>query len=324
MKSATNSTRAAEINAALLPAYANASKLKMSKAEIKKLTKAFQQEQIEIRPDGAIFIPHIFISQRLNEVFAPGGWSLICREHYLEEDACEIQAEYILIVRGCFIGEEVGEQAFNQVSDKYSDALACIAAKALRRICGLKFSCGNQLWQPVFVEKWKAKFAESYRDGEELVWRKKGKEALSELSETAQPRNKKSKVDDDMRHVMLQCLSTQGNDNVLKYALEKKILKKGETLNDWPLKKVAVGERAIRELQNEIQKFFNPEPNIKSWRDVPMPFGSMKGKKLGELDKEVVAGYFDGIDQLKGHDDFKTAMKEAAAHFNITDMKPRK
>ena len=93
MKTDSNNNRAQEISAALTPAYTNASKLKISKAEIKKLTKPFPQEQIEIRPDGAIFLPHIYLSQRLNEVFSPGGWSLICREHYHEEESGEVQAE---------------------------------------------------------------------------------------------------------------------------------------------------------------------------------------------------------------------------------------
>ena len=212
------------------------------------------------------------------------------------------------------------------MGDKYSDALACIAAKALRRICGLKFSCGNQLWQPSFVEKWKAKFAESRQDGKEIVWCKKGKEALGELSETAQPRTKKKKIvaDENLRHVMLQCLSTQGNENVLEFAIAEKILKKVQTLEEWPFDKVVMGEKPIRDLQLRIQKFFNPDPKIKSWRDFQISFGSMKGKKLGEFDKEAIAGYFLDIDQLRGHEDFKVAIKEAAAHFNITDLKRKK
>lgn len=335
MKPDSTNSRAAEITAALTPAYTNASRLKIAKAEAKKLTKPFPEKDVEIRStDGAIFIPHIFLSQRLNEVFGPGAWSLICREHYFEEDSQMLYAEHILIIRGCFVGEAVGEHKFNPLNgEKYGDALESSAAEALRRICGKRLSCGNQLWQPVFCQTWQNKFAETfqadvYEHGENrkvLRWRKKGSiGTVEELSETPLPASVKYTATEDDRHVMLQCLSILGNPNVLRWAISQNILKVNQTLDDWPLEQVALGERAVRALQTKIEADITPQKTrTGKWQDCEIPFGGMKGQKLGTLKPDDIAGYWTGMEGVKKtfHPDFVQALNAAAKHLNLTKLK---
>ena len=339
MKPESSDTRAAEITACLKPAYENASRLKITKAEAKQLTKPFPDHVIEIRPnDGALYIPHVFISQRLNQVFTPGSWSLICREHFLDEEAREVQAEFVLIVRGCFVGEEVGEHPFNSLAgEKYSDALAFIAAKALRRICGLKFSCGGELWEPNFCEKWRNKNAEQYQgeiyDGRQsqkvMLWRKKGAKTNLNESETPTPRAKKYQPTEDDKFLMLQCLSTLPTEQVMKFAIDQGIIKPNKEgiafLEDWPLEKVVAGEVAIRKLQTQIiGSFPAAKPDPKSWQEVEVPFGSMKGKPIHQLHKTELCGYLEAIDSIPAaHAEFKKALESAAEFYQLTKFKSR-
>lgn len=152
--------RVMEVNEALLPAYQKASTLEMSEAEINGLTLPFPDEKIEIRPhDGLIYIPHIHISNRLNQVFNPGHWSLVCRRHWLEGNT--MYGEYVMLIKGCYVGESVGGHQYqpNNPKTNYSDALESTAAEALRRIAGKRLSCGDQVWDPDYARKWVAKHA---------------------------------------------------------------------------------------------------------------------------------------------------------------------
>lgn len=149
--------RVIEVNEALAPAYARASTLELTDAEVAALMAPFPDDVVEIRPhDGLIYIPHIFISNRLNEVFRPGKWAMVCRRHWLEGET--MYGEYVLLIRGCFIGESVGGHPYvaNNPKVNYSDTLESTAAEALRRIAGKRLSCGSQVWNPQYARDWVA------------------------------------------------------------------------------------------------------------------------------------------------------------------------
>lgn len=326
----SDTNRAAEISAALMPAYQHASKLKINKAEAKQLQKPFADKQVEIHPQtGAIYLPHIYISERLNQVFGPGAWALICRDHKADEENRQIRAEHVLVIRGCVIGESVDEFVINPLeAAKYGDALEATAAKALRKICGKRLSCGSQVWQPDYCQKWIEKFAESVSHEGATVWKKKGaKLAMEGLTETPMSRPARPKADDNLRHVMLQLLSTQGNKNVLAFAIAEGILTEGQVLDEWPLDKVAVGEREIRQLQLKIQKHFEKPPQAGDWKEFIVPMGAMKGQQLGKLDKEDIAGYWGVFTDpanapvMTKYPDFKTALEAAGAEMNFQKLK---
>jgi ribosomal protein L37AE/L43A len=151
--------RVGEVSEALLGAYGRASTLELTEAEADGLMEPFDDSQVEIRPhDGLIYIPHIHVSTRLNRVFRPGQWSLVCRRHWLEGGT--LYAEYVLLIRGCFVGESVGGHQYqpNNPKTNYSDSLESTAAEALRRICGKRLGCGSQVWEPEYAREWVAKY----------------------------------------------------------------------------------------------------------------------------------------------------------------------
>src|SRR6266496_980212 len=172
--------RVLEVTDALAPAYAKASTLELTDEEVARLTAPFPDEAVEIRPhDGLIYLPHILISGRLNQVFKPGKWSLICRRHWLEGQT--MYAEYVLVIRGCFVGESVGGHNYVPSNPKmnYSDALESTAAEALRRICGKRLECGSQVWHPEYARQWVAKYAVQNRG----KWGRKAFTAVSSHSD---------------------------------------------------------------------------------------------------------------------------------------------
>jgi len=157
--------RTVEVNEALLPAYQRAATLQLTDTEIEALQAPFADELIEIRPhDGLIYLPHIHISNRFNKVLKPGQWALICRRHWLEGNT--MYGEYVLVVRGCYVGESVGGHPYQPNNPKvnYSDTLESTAAEALRRIAGKRLSCGSQVWEPEYARQWCEKHS-TYANG---------------------------------------------------------------------------------------------------------------------------------------------------------------
>lgn len=169
IKTATD-MRVVEVSDALAPAYAKASTLELCDAEVAALMAPFPDSAVDIRPhDGLIFLSHINISDRLNAVFKPGKWALLCRRHWLEGGT--LYGEYILLIRGVMVGESVGGHLYqpNNPKTNYSDSLESTAAEALRRIAGKRLSCGSQVWHKDYAEKWVAANAEQVGG----KWRKK-------------------------------------------------------------------------------------------------------------------------------------------------------
>ena len=331
--SAAKTSRQQEISSALQIAYAHAAQLKIKPAEASKLQKPFPDSVVEIinhAEGSSLYLPHVEIETRLCQVFGPGGWNLICRDHAAEYEQ-RIRAEYVLVIRGCAVGETLEEAPVNLLKPGgYLVALKFTEAKALRRICATRLNCGSQIYKKDFCERWMKKFAESVAlEKGGTAWRKKGsKLSLDESDEMPVSQSQRPKADENLRGVMLQCLTaTSTAENVLKFAVAEGILKEGQPLEDWPLSEVAITESEIRKLQIKIQDHFAPAKEAINWKTFEVPFGGLIGKKLGNVEKEAVAELWAGFQDpkmagaAKKHSQFKIALDEAAAHYGFSGLK---
>jgi len=174
-----------EVNEALLPAYQKASELRLSDEENQALLVPFADDQVEIRPhDGLLYIPHIHISDRLIRVLGAGQWAMVRRREWIE--ANRIYAEYVMKVRGCFVGESVGAMDYHPSNPRmnYSDALEGTRGECIRRIAAKDLGCGSQVWNPEYCRQWVARYAEKDRKGQ---WQRKGQgNGHNQLSQTTQ------------------------------------------------------------------------------------------------------------------------------------------
>lgn len=152
--------RVQEVSEALRPAYEKASTLELTDAEIAGLMEPFPDDVIDIRPhDGLIYISHIHISDRLNRIFKPGKWALISRREWVEGSTA--YGQYVLMIRGCYIGESFGGHPYVASNPKtnWADAMEATQGEALRRIAGKRLSCGSQVWSKTYADNWIAKYA---------------------------------------------------------------------------------------------------------------------------------------------------------------------
>jgi len=265
--------RTVEVNEALLPAYQKASTLELTEAEIEALQAPFPDELIEIRPhDGLIFLPHIHVSNRLNKVIKPGKWALICRRHWLEGNT--MYGEYILVIRGCYVGESVGGHPYQPNNPKvnYSDTLESTAAEALRRICGKRLSCGSQVWEPEYARQWIAKYA--FQAGGK--WGRKGTTKPQEPRFDSKPTQApapaiktppsatvaRTEATPEQRDKMISIINGEGQDAIqraLRYFIQAGAILPSESLLDIPLHWIPTTQSQFRDLGVLIAKMVDTD-----------------------------------------------------------------
>ncbi|ETS77976.1 hypothetical protein PFICI_10038 [Pestalotiopsis fici W106-1] len=107
-------------------------------------------DDIEVKPDGILYLPEIKYRRVLNAAFGPGGWGLAPRGDLQIQDRL-VYRDYALIAHGRFIGQARGEmQYFNE--DGISTAAEGCKSNALMRCCK-DLGIASELWDPRFIRK---------------------------------------------------------------------------------------------------------------------------------------------------------------------------
>lgn len=170
--------RTESIAHALDAAYARASMLTLTEKEAAELAKDFPDEAFRLGAGGdpeLIYIEHAYLRKRLNEVLGVGAAVPIRRREWNEEfryskqvgrDRWEprvgirIYVDLVLVVRGCVVGEAIGDACYypDNAKTNYSDALESAKSNAFRRCCK-EFGVGLQAWMKGWSEEWKRKNA---------------------------------------------------------------------------------------------------------------------------------------------------------------------
>ncbi|KAI9234620.1 MAG: mitochondrial genome maintenance MGM101-domain-containing protein [Podila humilis] len=116
------------------------------------LMKPLDPADIEIKPDGLLYLPEIKYRRILNQAFGPGGWGLAPRsEHSISPK--NISREYALICRGRFVSTARGEQDYFDISNLATASEGC-KSNALMRCCK-DLGIASELWDPSFIRKFK-------------------------------------------------------------------------------------------------------------------------------------------------------------------------
>jgi len=164
-----------------------------------------KDEDVEIRPDGLIYLPWMNYVSRLRDAFGV-QWAII------PQGMPTAKGDYVLwpfwlVIQGKIAGFAVGEQQYyaNNPTMTYGDALEGAKSNALMRLCkGIGISL--ELWKPSFIRNWKQKYAETYetkdRYGKEKTyWRKKGNGGQAPSEEVIPPEPEISLFDAAIKHL---------------------------------------------------------------------------------------------------------------------------
>jgi len=152
------------------------------------LFSAIKDEDVEIRPDGQVYLPWVFYVQKLKEAFK-GKSSLMPATPMPAFQNNLMLWGFYLVIDGKPYAYAVGQQEYhaNNPTMTYGDAIEGAKSNALMRLCK-DIGIGLELWKPEFIKGWKAKYAYQYE-----TWdNNKGRKVLRWAKKT----NKKNEVKD--------------------------------------------------------------------------------------------------------------------------------
>ncbi|KAI0650446.1 mitochondrial genome maintenance MGM101-domain-containing protein [Trametes meyenii] len=133
-------------------------------------------QDVEIKPDGLVYLPEIKYRRVLNKAFGPGGWGLAPRSE-TNVGPRVVSREYALVCLGRLVGIARGEQEYFDPNGIPTATEAC-KSNALMRCCK-DLGVASELWDPRFIREFKAKycvevFAEDTRTKKKKkLWRRK-------------------------------------------------------------------------------------------------------------------------------------------------------
>lgn len=132
-------------------------------------------EEVEITPDGLLYLPEIRYRRILNRAFGPGGWGLAPRSQTLVTDK-SVSREYALICHGRLVGIARGEQDYFD-RNGITTAMEGCKSNAMMRCCK-DLGIASELWDPVFIRNFKSKYCESkyFEKKRRMVWKRKDRD----------------------------------------------------------------------------------------------------------------------------------------------------
>lgn len=158
--------------------------IELTEEQKKVLYRPVNERDIEIRPDGLIYLPWIEYLSRLRDAFGM-NWAIV------PQGMPKLIDDYILwgfylVIQGKLAGFAIGEQEYHLTNKKMSwgDASEAAKSNALMRLCkGIGINL--ELWRPSFVRRWKDKYAETYwgtdsHGNKKQLWRKKSNEKVQQ------------------------------------------------------------------------------------------------------------------------------------------------
>ncbi|CZT16195.1 related to mitochondrial genome maintenance protein MGM101 [Ramularia collo-cygni] len=110
-------------------------------------------DDIEIKPDGIVYLPEIKYRRVLNRAFGPGGWGLAPRGETIVT-AKVVTREYGLVCGGRLVSIARGEQQYFD-PDGIPTATEGCKSNALMRCCK-DLGIASELWDPRFLKKFLA------------------------------------------------------------------------------------------------------------------------------------------------------------------------
>ena len=111
---------------------------------------------IEIKPDGPLYLPEVRYRRILLNAFGPGGWCLIPRGPHSIVDGI-LSREYALYANGRLISIARGA-ALIQGHSNAAASSESVRSNALMRCCK-DLGVASELWDSSYISKWKERYA---------------------------------------------------------------------------------------------------------------------------------------------------------------------
>lgn len=163
-------------------AYVGASTLSVTREQEAILDEPVPDNEIDIRPDGLIYVSHEYVRRQLNRAFGRLQWALVPGSP-LVMDGNELYQRWVLLVQGTYVSEALASRKYfangNQGRDDVAEA---IKSDCLRRCCK-DLGIGLEAWNRRRAEHWRRTDAIQVlcttSQGNKKLWRRKDADPLN-------------------------------------------------------------------------------------------------------------------------------------------------
>jgi len=134
------------------------------------LAEPIPSEDIEIKPDGTVYMPESRYRRILNRAFGAGAWALVPRgPHSLSADV--LSREYALFCLGRYVSQVRGHGAVREFANP-AMVSESVRSNALTRLCK-DLGIANELWDADFCNQWRAINCIRKTENNRIKWEKK-------------------------------------------------------------------------------------------------------------------------------------------------------
>lgn len=274
--------RVESVAAALDAAYKNASNLKLTPEEAKALEEDFPDEAFRRGAGGddrLIYIEHAYLRQRLNKVLGIGAATPIRRREWAEEftywkdnvqkKGVRVYVDLALLVRGCLVGEAIGDAIYypDNAKTTYSDALESAKSNAFRRCCK-ELGVGLQAWMKGWCEGWESRNGRNASRTHQEPRTTSRPHPPQQNAPQANVEGKKAASGDVLPKAptektrswaLLHLCEMFTIEEVHDFFVVQKWIGEVDPLEQWPLEHVPTSKEALNKLAAEIGKWLEPQ-----------------------------------------------------------------
>jgi hypothetical protein len=133
--------------------YQGASLLVLTPDENKTLDEPFNPKDIQIRPDGIVYLEQVFYRERLNKAFGRGAWVIVPVREWAESQSFYFLGE--LYVRGHFVSRACGchTKRENNAMQTWADCYESAKSDCMTRCCK-DLGIAKELWSREYDQDW--------------------------------------------------------------------------------------------------------------------------------------------------------------------------
>lgn len=144
---------------------------------IRNLSRPIEDDLVDIRPDGLIYVSHPHYRDRLDAAFGVGAWALVPLAVPRIQDNRVLYYGF-LKARGQYIGDAVGGAQYypNNAQGSYDNSVESAKSDCLVRCCKA-LPMFRECWDREYAAYWQATYAEqgvTAQSRGQKVWKKKG------------------------------------------------------------------------------------------------------------------------------------------------------
>lgn len=161
----------------------------LTKVQVDELDEVIPDDEVDIKPDGAVYASHEYYRRKLNKVFGPLQWTLIPgsplmpRKDTSDNRKSEWYQRWILFVGGCYVSEAIASRTLwnDNANMSMDDVAEAIKSDALKRACkdlGLAKECWQKRWTEAWRKKYCVQVVVQTKDGNKNQWRRKDQDPL--------------------------------------------------------------------------------------------------------------------------------------------------